>query len=97
MVPVTTVGLETRLQRSEGVLFQDNSDTLVLLNVKDGMYFTLNEVGARVWNLCDGTQTLGTIVAVVCQEYDASPTAIESDVLELVQGLVDEKLLAEAR
>lgn len=92
---LTTVGLETRLQRSEGVLFQDESDTLVLLNVNDGMYFTLNEVGARVWKLCDGTQTVATIISVVCQEYDASAAAVEGDVLELLQGLVDEKLLVE--
>ena len=36
-----------------------------------GEYFTLDEVGGRVWELCDGTRSIDEIATIVTEEYDA--------------------------
>ena len=37
-------------------------------------YFSLNEVGGRVWDLCDGSHSVATMAEVLCDEYDVDAT-----------------------
>jgi hypothetical protein len=76
-------------------LTQQVSGTVVLLNPDNGEYYALDEVGSRIWELCDGTCRVADVVSVICGEYDAPPETIEADVLELVEDLIREKLLVE--
>ena len=82
-------------RRSERVLAQGTSDTLVLLNLDDGAYFALNEVGNRVWELCNGARSVSEIISITCREYDAPPEVVETDVLELFGELAEEGLVVE--
>ena len=67
--------------------------TVVLLNPQSGEYYTLNAVGSRVWQLCDGKSTATEIVAIIVQEFEAPAEVIESDVFDLLKDLFDEALL----
>jgi Coenzyme PQQ synthesis protein D (PqqD) len=95
---VTTLS-ESRLRRGNGVLakpLKANEPALVLLNPQSGEYYTLDEVGSRVWQLLDGTRTVLEIVAVIIEEYEAAAEVIERDVLDLLKDLVDEQLVVGA-
>ena len=83
------------LARSERILAQQTADTVVLLDPDSGQYFTLDEVGARVWELSDGTRNVGQMVEILRGEYDAPASTIHADVLELVTELADERLVVE--
>ena len=90
--------LVSRLSRSPGVLSQQlkpDEPTVVLLHPQSGEYYTLDEVGSKVWHLCDGSHSMAEIVALIGQEFDAPADVIETDVLELVKDLVNEKLLVQ--
>jgi coenzyme PQQ biosynthesis protein PqqD len=85
--------------RHPSVLVQQvkpNEPSLVLLNPKSGEYYTLEAVGTRVWQLCDGKRTIAEIAATIAQEFDESPAIIENDVIELVKELMDEELVVPA-
>jgi pyrroloquinoline quinone biosynthesis protein D len=95
MVPSRTAAPRRQL----GVLAQQvtpDDPSLVLLNPTSGEYYTLDDVGTRVWQLCDGKRTIADIAATIAQEYDAPPEVIEHDVVELVKELVDEALVVAA-
>lgn len=86
-------------EKRRGVLAQQvapDDPSLVLLDPQSGKYFTLEAVGTRVWQLCDGTRTISEIAAIMAEEYDESPAVIESDVIELVKELMDEELVVSA-
>jgi hypothetical protein len=82
-----------RPRRQEGVLSQEAQGQTVLLRMDDGGYFALDEVGARIWELCDGERDLTDIVAVLCGEFDAPEELVMSDVVEFVDELRGEELL----
>ncbi len=86
---------ESYPRRREQILAQKASDTLLLLNVDNGEYYALNEVGSRVWDLCDGTRSVSEIVDMLCQEYEAPSEIIEIDILELLQDLVQGRMMDE--
>ncbi len=85
--------LHTHPSRRDQVLSQGVPDKLVLLTPHDGNYFSVNSVGARVWELCDGTRSVADIVAAIADEYDAPVETIQIDVVELLEELVSQRLV----
>jgi hypothetical protein len=90
-----TVSLTTRLQRKERILQQEAAGTIVLLDVDSGQYYALDEVGGRVWNLCDGSRTVSELVAVLSEEFEAPAETIQRDLVELLTDLANENLVGE--
>ncbi len=78
---------------SDEVIAQKAASTLVLLHLGSGQYYCLEEVGIRVWELCDGAHSISEIVAIIRQEYDAAPDEVEPDVRNLVEELSREQLV----
>jgi hypothetical protein len=87
------IGPQSRPLRRERVLTQRAAGTLVLLDLDGGQYYSLDEVSARVWELCDGEHEVGGIVAAISTEYDAPVETIYEDVLAFLEEMEDEKLL----
>ena len=85
-----------RLKRTQGVLKQEMSGSTILFNMEDGRYFAVNDVGVRVWDLCDGTMSVSEVLAAVADEYDAPADVITEDVLSLLDELWNERLVVEA-
>ncbi len=91
------IGPNSRLKRRDDILAQRASETQLLLNLSSGQYYALDEVGTRIWELCDGSRTVAEIAAVVGDEYDAPIDVIQADALELLEDLAGENLVVEAR
>lgn len=66
----------------------------LVVDVKAGLIYPLNSVGTRIWQLCDGQLTVGEIVQVIMEEFDASEGTIREDTLHFLQELVQAKLLS---
>ena len=84
---------ESRPRRRDRVLTQRAAGTVVLLDLDGGQYYSLDEVSARVWEMCDGEHAVGGIVEAISAEYDAPVETIEEDVLAFLEEMLDEKLL----
>jgi len=87
------IGPASRLRRRDRVLVQRAAGTLVLLDLDGGEYFALDEVSARVWELCDGDHAVGAIAETIGTEYDAPVETIYGDVLAFLEEMLDENLL----
>ncbi len=53
----------------------------------------LNEVGAQIWALADGSRTVQEIAAAICQEYDVPPAVAEADTLSFLATLQQKGLI----
>lgn len=85
-----------RPRRNEQVIAQKATNDFLLFNLEDGNYYSLNEVGYRIWELCDGSRTVGQIVDLLAAEYEAPAETLKEDALALIQELRDGKLIVEA-
>jgi len=74
---------------SPRVVFCPVAEGAVLLSTEDEVYFGLNHVGARVWQLLPPTsESLGELCAVLTSEFpDAAPEVVREDVIELLEAL----------
>ena len=94
--PTPIVSLQNYPRRKEQVISQKASSNLLLLNMSDGNYYSLNEVGSKIWELCDGNHSIAQLVDALTAEYDAPAETLKGDILELLDKLRSEKLIVEA-
>jgi hypothetical protein len=78
--------------RDADVIAQPSGEWLVLFHMQSGNYFSLNESGSRIWELCDGTHTEDRIAQLLMEEYDAPPE-VRDDVSALLMQLSGNGLL----
>jgi hypothetical protein len=88
-----SLSLSSRVKISDNTLFQELSGEAVLLELSRGVYYGLDEVGTRIWNLLGEGRSLQETVAVLVDEYDVSDSQGADDVLRLVKELEERRLL----
>jgi hypothetical protein len=79
--------LNDSLAISADVLFRELDTEAVLLNLKTGVYFGLNPVGTRVWQLLAEHRALGRVLEIMLDEYDVERGVLEQDLLDLSRQL----------
>jgi len=82
-------------RRREQVIVQKGSQDVLLFNMDDGSYYALNDVGSRIWELCDGTHRMAEMVGMLAKEYDAPAELINTDILEVLDDLRSKNLIVE--
>jgi Coenzyme PQQ synthesis protein D (PqqD) len=71
----------------------DLSGDVVILHLKEGIYYELNETGARIWELIQQPCYLGTVLDTLLAEYEADAQQCEADLLALVEDMVARGLI----
>jgi hypothetical protein len=69
------------------VLSRELSGETVLLNLESGVYYGLDAVGTRVWQLLLQGGTVAGICDTMIDEYDVAPDILRGDVVRLVGEL----------
>ena len=65
----------------------------VLLNLEIGQYYSLDEVGTRMWALLAQHGQIEPVVQAMLDEYDAGEGELRRDLVELVEELAAHGLL----
>jgi len=71
----------------------DLAGEVVILNLKDGVYYGLNTVGARIWTLLDQPRSVASLYAQLLDEYDIDPDVCRHQVTSLLSDLATHGLL----
>jgi len=79
----------------DGILFHALDDELVLLNLNTGVYFGLNRVGTRIWQLLNEhpSRPLRKILDILAGEYAVPENRCAEELLSLVAILQEKRLL----
>lgn len=65
----------------------------VVLDLRDGVYYELNEVATRVWELVQAPVSVQTILDTLVVEYDVGLEECEADLATLLQDMVSGGLI----
>lgn len=75
------------------VLARRVGEEIVILNIESGVYFGLDSVGARIWELLAEGNSLTRVCATMEQEFEVDRETLEADIRKLVQDLTDQGLI----
>ena len=87
------ITLKSRVQVAPEVVSCDLAGEAAILNMKDGVYYGLDPVGASIWNLIQKPAVLGEVKDRILEEYDVSEEECQTDLLELIRQLVENGLV----
>jgi hypothetical protein len=71
----------------------DLGGEVAILDLKAGVYYGLDAVGARIWSLIQEPRTVNEIRDILLEEYEVEPERCERDLLVLLQRLADERII----
>lgn len=74
-------------------LSSKSAESVVILNLKDGVYYELKEVGMRVWNLIQQPHSVQSILDSLLEEYEVDAERCEKDLLALTENLAKFRLI----
>ena len=85
-------------QKNPDVVFRIIAGEAILVPVSReaqavGELFTLNEVGAFIWERLDGRRKLGEILEEILAEYEVSRAQADKDLRELIASLSELKAI----
>lgn len=64
-----------------------------ILGLKNSVYYGLNAVGARIWELLREPKSLEEVQTAIVNEYDVSAQQAENDLLQFLRGMMAEGLI----
>ena len=88
-----TISFSDRVTVPDDVLISHLQDEAVILNLDSERYYGLDDVGARFLSALTTSDTIETAYGRLRDEYDVDPQVLRTDLLALVENLVDQGLL----
>lgn len=80
--------------RKSNLVFNRLKDEMIILDFSSEKQFhQLNDVGARIWELCDGTNNYQQIEQVLCDEFDIDSNEASRDLRAFIDELQQLQLL----
>ncbi len=91
------LSLEHSVTLTEHTVFRELSGESVLLQLDEGIYYGLDDVGTRLWQLMLEHKQLQQAFEAALAEFDVNADDLRRDLLDLAQQLVDRGLLSVSR
>jgi hypothetical protein len=83
----------TVVAAADSVLASPLGGEVVLLEPEGGTYYSLNEVGARIWEILEKPTSVDGICDHIVGEYEVDPARCRRDVLRLLGDLMEHGLV----
>ena len=93
--------MQAEVQISDGSTVKASGDLIssevggetVALNLKSGIYYSLNSVGSRIWQLIQEPRSVRDIRRAILDEFDVDEQRCETDVHNLLKELAAKGLV----
>ncbi len=85
--------LASTIRINDDILYNDLQGEIVILSPKDGVYFGLDPVGTRAWQLIQHHGRLEAVRDAMLKEYEVFAERLWEDLQDLVSSLLDNGLV----
>jgi hypothetical protein len=90
---MTEITLQSTIRAVKDQVSCDLEGEAVILSLNEGIYYTLNSVGARIWNLIREPLQVGMVCDIIVKEFDVAADKCERDVLQVLGEMEKEGLI----
>ncbi len=87
------ISLDTTVVASKEQASADLGDEAAILNLKSGVYYGLDAVGARIWALIQTPRTVREVRDTLLEEYDVEADRCGEDLIRLLGELAEHDLI----
>ena len=87
------ISISTQVKASQDQVSCELNNEAAILDMKTGIYYGLDPVGARIWELIQQPRAVSSIIASLLDEYDVAEADCTQDVLALLTHLQEHQLV----
>ncbi len=84
---------QTVVKAAAGQMSCDLAGEAAILNMATGIYYGLDEVGARIWELIQQPASVAKVRDALLEEYDVEAPAVEADLKALLGDMAEHGLI----
>jgi hypothetical protein len=84
---------ECYFRKNGKVTWRTLGNDCILLHLKSGIYYTLNEEGRLLWESLDGKKKLAEIEEIIMDQYEVDAETLRRDLIEMIQDMIQEDLV----
>ena len=88
-----TISFSDRVTVPDDVLLSSLQDESVILNLDSERYYGLDNVGTRFLSVLTTSESIESAYERLRDEYDVDPQILRTDLLALIENLIDQGLL----
>ena len=81
------------ISKSTQILSSTIDDEVVMMSSEKGMYYNLNPIGSRIWELLETPQTIESLCTQLMDEYDVDEATCKQETEEFIQSLAERGLI----
>lgn len=90
---MTELSKSSTIVVSKDVVSCDLGGETAMLDMKEGVYYGLNEMGTIIWEYIQEPVTLQEIIDKILEEYDVDEETCFADLVELIDQMVKNRLV----
>lgn len=87
------ISTTTQVKASNDQVSCELNDEAAILDMKTGIYYGLDPVGARVWELIQQPRAVSSVIASLLDEYEVAEADCTQDVIALLTDLQEHQLI----
>ena len=85
---MTQINVDTLVSRAEGFTTAPVQDDLMMLNVEQGAYYSLDPIAAEIWRLLEQPSRVRDLVDQLQKRYAVTAEQCQADVLAFLEEML---------
>jgi hypothetical protein len=90
---MTKLSRSSKIVVNKDVVSCDLGGETAMLEMKEGVYYGLNEMGTVIWELIQEPITILELVDIILKDYEVDEETCFMDIVELIDQMVENKLV----
>lgn len=87
------ISMNSMVVVAKDLVSADLGDEIAILHLDNGVYYGLDAVGARIWDLIQQPKRVEELCESILKEYDVEPERCKNDFLDLLEELESQGLV----
>jgi hypothetical protein len=79
--------LSMKIRKNDGLLVSAIAEEMVIMSTDNEQYYTLDEVGSRIWQLLDEEVSVDGLCSRLLSEYDVDDEVCRAEVTEFLNKM----------
>lgn len=85
---------QTLITRGTGLMTASVHDELMMMDIENGHYYGLDDIGSEIWRRLEAPRTFGALVDSLAADFDAERAVISQDVRALLAAMAEHRVVA---
>lgn len=87
------IDLNSVITRNPEIIFSAMDDEIVMMSVNQGLYFGVDKIGARIWQLLENPHPVEELIVLLTNRFNVSREDCERDTLTFLNDMLNKKVI----